>query len=251
MQLVVPITQAAQEAIEGNTGIIPGSTRVLAYEVPLPALPTQEEVWSFTRFHLELPCFFEERLLQETISQDEEETHFQTEAERNAAIADIGGGVTKNTSITQAGGEQGYEAVEEIREANEAVGTLVRRVKTKKVVTRGVLPITAQLVVQLVGTEGVMWSSVEDVPFRFGFINLGPGRSVGTALVDAYTDLQNPISVISGQPLKLRLYWFVPTSVNTRPIFGVVQVGEKNEARPGTFTLFYTSQPRGNYPVGR
>lgn len=226
-----------------------GSVQLLG-EVPVSAAqPTQEEVWTLSRFHAELPVALKEIELEKKTTFAKTYTIYKTEAEAASAQQNTGGRIFRNEDTQPIGYGNNYEFNFEFTTLELKVLELIATKEHE--VRRSVLPININLILELVGSDGVIWSSSFDMPIRYAGLGINPGEYLGTGYANIYADLVNPVTLLSGQPLQLRLLAQVPSSVRTVLAVGAGVEGAKETNPPATVALFYDPSTRTDYPITR
>lgn len=227
-----------------------GGTPVIVGEAPVAALPTLEEVWSFTRFRLTLPVALKERELPLSETNSSQIYRFANGAERNNWVNATGGFVQVETREQLISQNAPYEKFV-INRSRNVGATEPEGVQFESLsVQRTILPIDVTMGVQLLGSEGILWSSSLEIPVRYAGVG-APGTFLGTGEADEYTDLINAITVLSGQPLRVRLTVRVPAPVATFFFFGVAVKNAIGEESPAAISLYYDPLPRSDYPLKR
>lgn len=198
-------------------------------DVAVPyANPTQMEAFSFSRFALQLyPVVFTPGRLT-TVTNTLDNTHFNTEAEAENFRLNVGGGPSDNETVEPAALTRPFRKVHEHHSLSRE-GTVVHD-KVELTTEESVFPLAATLTLELYNPSGVLWLSAIQTTLLW---LANEPDFVGAQVVNAYSDLNNPITLISGQQLRVRV-----KLTYAIPIVSSTGLG----AIPSFINLYYSEQ---------
>lgn len=209
--------------------------------------PSIMQVYAVSRIHLLLWVFIGEGEVETTpsIITLDETIQYGTllEAEEIAAGKE-GKPITKITR-QQTTVNRPWTQTTESTETTHAAESRVVHTTVATTELRQVLPITVQVVAQLEGPEGIVWSQTFDVLVKWNGGAGSVGHLAGTGVLDGYADLVNPLTVYASQNYRLRLFVAVPTAAVTNTQLAITVEPEKPaRGAPSAITFFYDPQPR-------